>query len=57
MATAQQRIAGSRPRTLTAAIVPVMIGSGSALITVLGQTSRLQLAFGIAFTIGLAIHI
>ncbi len=30
--------------------------SGSALIRALGQTGRLQLAFGIAFTIGLAIR-
>jgi 1,4-dihydroxy-2-naphthoate polyprenyltransferase len=31
--------------------------SGPALIKVLGQTGRLQLAFGIAFAIGLAIHL
>jgi 1,4-dihydroxy-2-naphthoate octaprenyltransferase len=31
--------------------------SGPALIKTLGQTGRLQLAFGIAFTIGLAIHL
>ena len=31
--------------------------SGPALIKVLGQTGRLQLAFGIAFAIGLAVHI
>jgi 1,4-dihydroxy-2-naphthoate polyprenyltransferase len=31
--------------------------AGPALITALGQTGRLQLAFGIAFTVGLAIHI
>ena len=31
--------------------------SGPALIRTLGQTGRLQLAFGIAFTIGLAIHL
>jgi 1,4-dihydroxy-2-naphthoate polyprenyltransferase len=30
--------------------------SGPALITTLGQTGRLQLAFGLAFTVGLAIH-
>ncbi len=30
--------------------------TGPALITALGQTSRLQMAFGLAFTIGLAIH-
>jgi 1,4-dihydroxy-2-naphthoate octaprenyltransferase len=30
--------------------------SGPGLITTLGQTGRLQLAFGIAFTVGLAIH-
>jgi 1,4-dihydroxy-2-naphthoate polyprenyltransferase len=30
--------------------------TGPALIKVLGQTGRLQLAFGIAFAIGLAIH-
>jgi 1,4-dihydroxy-2-naphthoate octaprenyltransferase len=30
--------------------------SGPALIRALGQTGRLQLAFGIAFTIGLAIR-
>ncbi len=31
--------------------------SGPALIKALGQTGRLQLAFGIAFTIGLAVHV
>jgi 1,4-dihydroxy-2-naphthoate polyprenyltransferase len=31
--------------------------SGPALIKVLGQTGRLQLAFGVAFAIGLAIHL
>ena len=31
--------------------------SGPALITTLGQTGRLQLAFGVAFTVGLAIHV
>ena len=30
--------------------------SGPTLITTLGQTGRVQLAFGVAFTIGLAIH-
>jgi len=30
--------------------------SGPALITTLGQTGRVQLAFGVAFTVGLAIH-
>jgi 1,4-dihydroxy-2-naphthoate polyprenyltransferase len=30
--------------------------SGPGLIATLGQTGRLQLAFGVAFTIGLAIH-
>jgi 1,4-dihydroxy-2-naphthoate polyprenyltransferase len=30
--------------------------SGPALIATLGQTGRLQLAFGLAFTVGLAIH-
>jgi 1,4-dihydroxy-2-naphthoate polyprenyltransferase len=30
--------------------------SGPALITTLAQTGRLQLAFGLAFTVGLAIH-
>jgi 1,4-dihydroxy-2-naphthoate polyprenyltransferase len=30
--------------------------SGPALITTLGQTGRVQLAFGLAFTVGLAVH-
>ena len=30
--------------------------AGPALIATLGQTGRLQLAFGLAFTIGLALH-
>lgn len=30
--------------------------TGPALITTLGQTGRLQLAFGLAFTVGLALH-
>jgi 1,4-dihydroxy-2-naphthoate octaprenyltransferase len=45
---------------LPLAVPPVRIvrggATGPALITALGQTGRLQLAFGIAFTIGLAIH-
>jgi 1,4-dihydroxy-2-naphthoate octaprenyltransferase len=55
-----------RPLTLIVALVlplarpPVRAvragASGPALIKALGQTGRLQLAFGIAFTIGLAIH-
>jgi 1,4-dihydroxy-2-naphthoate polyprenyltransferase len=31
--------------------------AGPALIATLGQTGRLQLAFGLAFTVGLAIHV
>ena len=31
-------------------------GSGPGLIATLGQTGRLQLAFGLVFTVGLAIH-
>ncbi|MBO0822218.1 MAG: 1,4-dihydroxy-2-naphthoate polyprenyltransferase [Nocardiopsaceae bacterium] len=31
--------------------------TGPALITALGQTGRLQMAFGIAFTVGLAVHL
>jgi 1,4-dihydroxy-2-naphthoate polyprenyltransferase len=31
--------------------------SGPGLIATLGQTGRLQLAFGVAFTVGLAIHV
>lgn len=56
-----------RPLTLIVALVlplarpPVRAvragASGPALIKALGQTGRLQLAFGIAFTIGLAIHL
>ena len=56
-----------RPLTLIVALVlplarppirSVRAGaSGPALIKALGQTGRLQLAFGIAFTIGLAIHL
>jgi 1,4-dihydroxy-2-naphthoate octaprenyltransferase len=59
-------MAGVRPWTLLTLLAlpldvpPLCIvrrgGTGRALITVLGQTSRLQIAFGIAFTIGLAIH-
>jgi len=47
--------------TLPLARIPVRSvragASGPALIKVLGETGRLQLAFGIAFAIGLAIHI
>ncbi|MBO0802590.1 MAG: 1,4-dihydroxy-2-naphthoate polyprenyltransferase [Nocardiopsaceae bacterium] len=46
---------------LPLAIAPVRAvrggSGGSALITALGQTGRLQLAFGIAFTVGLAIRV
>ncbi|MBV9381014.1 MAG: 1,4-dihydroxy-2-naphthoate polyprenyltransferase [Streptosporangiaceae bacterium] len=57
-------IATARPLTLlTAAALPLAAGparavragaSGPALIRTLGQTARLQLVFGVAFTIGLA---
>ena len=47
--------------TLPLALVPVRSvragASGPALIKTLGQTGRLQLAFGVAFAIGLAIHV
>jgi 1,4-dihydroxy-2-naphthoate octaprenyltransferase len=47
--------------TLPLALVPVRSvragASGPALIRALGQTGRLQLAFGIAFAVGLAIHL
>jgi 1,4-dihydroxy-2-naphthoate octaprenyltransferase len=45
---------------LPLAIVPLRAvrggASGPALIETLGQTGRLQLAFGLAFTVGLALH-
>ena len=47
--------------TLPLALVPVRSvragASGPALIRALGQTGRLQLTFGIAFAVGLAIHL
>ena len=47
--------------TLPLALMPIKAvrtgSSGPALIRTLGQTGRLQLAFGVAFTIGLAIHL
>jgi 1,4-dihydroxy-2-naphthoate octaprenyltransferase len=46
---------------LPLAVAPVRVvrggATGPALIKALGQTGRLQLAFGLAFTIGLAIHV
>jgi len=60
-------IAIYRPFTLLVALtLPLALGpvrsvragaSGPALIKTLGQTGRLQLAFGVAFAIGLAIHL
>jgi 1,4-dihydroxy-2-naphthoate octaprenyltransferase len=45
---------------LPLALFPVRVvrggATGPALITALGQTGRLQLAFGVALTVGLAIH-
>ncbi|HLK72788.1 MAG TPA: 1,4-dihydroxy-2-naphthoate polyprenyltransferase [Streptosporangiaceae bacterium] len=47
--------------TVPLALVPIRDvragASGPALIKALGQTGRVQLAFGIAFAIGLAIHV
>jgi 1,4-dihydroxy-2-naphthoate octaprenyltransferase len=47
-------------RALPLAVAPVRAVrggvSGAGLIATLGQTGRLQLAFGLAFTVGLAIH-
>lgn len=55
-----------RPFTLLVLLaVPLVIApvrlvrngaTGPALITALGQTGRIQMAFGVAFTIGLALH-
>ena len=43
------------------ALVPIRAvragASGPALIKALGQTGRVQMAFGIAFAIGLAVHV
>ena len=51
-----RRLLLARPLTL-APVRSVRSGaSGPALIATLGQTGRLQLAFGLAFTAGLAIH-
>jgi 1,4-dihydroxy-2-naphthoate octaprenyltransferase len=59
-------LAAYRPFTLLVLLaLPLVIAparivrggaTGPALITALGQTGRVQLAFGIAFTIGLIIH-
>jgi len=59
-------IAPAAPLTLIAlAAVPFALGplrlvragaSGAGLITALGQTGRLQLAFGVLLTLGLAIR-
>jgi 1,4-dihydroxy-2-naphthoate octaprenyltransferase len=47
--------------TVPLAVVPLRAvrsgASGPALIRTLGQTGRLQLAFGVAFAVGLAIHL
>jgi 1,4-dihydroxy-2-naphthoate polyprenyltransferase len=47
--------------TLPLALIPIRSvragASGPALIRTLGQTGRLQMAFGIAFAVGLAIHL
>lgn len=47
--------------TVPLAVAPVRAArsgaTGPALVTALGQTGRLQMAFGVAFTIGLAIHL
>ncbi len=47
--------------TVPLALVPLRAvragASGPALIRTLGQTGRLQLAFGLAFAVGLAIHV
>ena len=60
-------IAVYRPFTLLVAVTLPLVwppvqsvragASGPALIRALGQTGRLQLAFGVAFAIGLAIHV
>jgi 1,4-dihydroxy-2-naphthoate polyprenyltransferase len=47
--------------TVPLALVPIRAvragASGPALIKALGQTGRVQMAFGVAFAIGLAIHV
>jgi len=47
--------------TVPLALVPIRAvragASGPALIKALGQTGRVQMAFGIAFAIGLAVHV
>jgi 1,4-dihydroxy-2-naphthoate polyprenyltransferase len=60
-------LAGWRPLTLLALLACPLVfypvrsvlagATGPALIRTLGQTSRVQLAFGILLTVGLAVHI
>src|SRR5690606_11238843 len=56
MATAREWFAGSRPRTLPAAIAPVLVGTGAAAFAEAAHLGRAALAAGVALALQVAVH-
>src|SRR5690554_3057030 len=56
MATAREWFAGSRPRTLPAAIAPVLVGTGAAAFADAAHLGRAALAAGVALALQVAVN-
>jgi len=56
MATAREWFAGSRPRTLPAAIAPVLVGTGAAAFAEAAHLGRAALAAGVALALQVAVN-
>jgi len=56
MATAREWLAGSRPRTLPAAIAPVLVGTGAAAFADAAHLGRAALAAGVALALQVAVN-
>ncbi|ADG75614.1 1,4-dihydroxy-2-naphthoateoctaprenyltransferase [Cellulomonas flavigena DSM 20109] len=56
MATASEWLAGSRPRTLPAAVAPVLVGTGAAAQAGGAHAGRAALALGVALALQVAVN-
>ena len=56
MATASDWLAGARPRTLPAAVAPVLVGTGAAAQVDAAHTGRALLAAGVALALQVAVN-
>jgi len=56
MATAREWLAGSRPRTLPAALAPVLVGTGAAQLAAGANLARAALAAGVALALQVGVN-